>query len=101
MRISDKRLNLQARVPESRGDPPPENPTAAQLARRGGGERDNAGFLTPHFATDAGPAQAWHAGASPQRRRRKTPDELLAGCEFLELYDRAHPGRLASRGSLT
>ncbi len=35
----------------------------------------------------------WHAEA--QKRRRKSVPELKDGLEFLELYDRENPGKLA------
>ncbi len=40
-------------------------------------------------------ATPWHAKMPTGFRRRKTPSELQAGCEFFELYDRQFPGRLA------
>jgi hypothetical protein len=41
---------------------------------------------------------AWHADAEPTRRKRD--DELVAGGEFTELYDRRFPGRLAARRAI-
>ena len=40
---------------------------------------------------------AGHYYADAPVRRRKTRQELIDGCEFAELYDRDHPGKLAAR----
>lgn len=90
-------------------DPPPENQTAPGTSR-GGEDGDDVGkykqaLSTPprhhrqHLLEQAesyfhidGAHHVDHPG-----RRRKTRQELIAGCEFWGLADRASPGKAARR----
>ena len=85
-------------------DPPlPKKRTAALRIRRGDGRREvirkiKAGTYSDKKNLSQEVAHPYHVGHP--NRRRKTPAELIAGHEFIELYDRANPGRLARGGAL-
>ena len=59
-----------------------------------GSERLQA-LYTPSLGSAQPQPHRHHVDASP--RRVKTLEELRAGCELIELYDRASPGFLAGR----
>ena len=84
----------------NRGDPRRIKPNAARV--RGGAGKGIAQkqldelFATPHASIQA----PWHADVPWAHRRIKTELELRQGCEWVELFDRRFPGRMAARGSL-
>ncbi len=58
----------------------------------------NAGLIFPENGTVPAKTQGrYRHHANAERRRPKTLGELHAGCEFVEVYDRRFPGRMAAR----
>ena len=78
--------------------------TAARGRNQGGGKQEKSGKRRQGFSTKnvflAQETSCLQHHAGHPHRRPKTIAELIAGHEFIELYDRANPGRLARGGAL-